>query len=96
MIIPSFGNDSFLFKVDQQNKGENYKNRGYKYDSMSARLVANNPDWTPETILQRGKQMLHYLWLKVNPELAYNLTMNDELDLMGLQFLKQTEPITNG
>lgn len=92
----SFSNDPFLYKVDQNNKGEEYRNRGYKYDSMSARLVANNIDWTPDHIVERGKEMLKYLWLKVHPALPYTLTLEDELDLLGLQFLKQTETVTNG
>lgn len=92
----SFSNDPFLFKVDQQNKGEAYKNRGYKYDSMSARIVANNPDWTPENIVERGRLMLKFLWLKVHPNIVYNLTKEDELDLMGLQFLKENEMQLNG
>jgi uncharacterized protein with ParB-like and HNH nuclease domain len=92
----SFSNDPFLHKVDQQNKGEAYKNRGYKYDSMSARLVANFTDWTPNNIVERGKLMLHYLWIKVHPGTPYNLTLEDELDLMGLQFLKEKETENNG
>jgi uncharacterized protein with ParB-like and HNH nuclease domain len=92
----SFSNDPFLHKVDQQNKGEVYKNRGYKYDSMSARLVANFTDWTPNNIVDRGKLMLHYLWIKVHPGTPYNLTLEDELDLMGLQFLKEKETENNG
>jgi uncharacterized protein with ParB-like and HNH nuclease domain len=92
----SFSNDPFLYKVDQVNKGEDYRNRGYKYDSMSARLVANNTDWTPDHIVERGREMLKYLWLKVHHDLPYNLAENDELDLLGLQFLKQTETVTNG
>lgn len=92
----SFSNDPFLYKVDQNNKGEEYKNRGYKYDSMSARLVANYIDWTPQYLVERGKNMLRFLWLKVHPGLPYNLQENNELDLMGLQFLKQTETVNNG
>lgn len=92
----SFSNDPFLFKVDQNNKGEEYRNRGYKYDSMSARLVANNIDWNPDEIVKRGKSMLQYLWLKVHPKSPYDLILEDELDLLGLQFLKQSEKVTNG
>lgn len=91
----SFSNDPFLYKVDQANKGEEYKNRGYKYDSMSARLVANNLDWTPEAIVERGKDMLNFLWLKVHPGVAYNLSEADELDLLGLQFFKKVETVPN-
>ena len=36
----SFSNDPFLAKVDQSTKGDGYKSRGYKYDSMSAQMVA--------------------------------------------------------
>jgi hypothetical protein len=63
---------------------------------MSARLVANFTDWTPNNIVDRGKLMLHYLWIKVHPGTPYNLTLEDELDLMGLQFLKEKETENNG
>lgn len=83
----SFNNDSFQYKVDQSNKGDGYKNRGYKYDSMSARLVANNADWTPTNILERGKDMLKFLWGKLHGEDLYNLKEKEELELLGLNFM---------
>jgi uncharacterized protein with ParB-like and HNH nuclease domain len=57
----SFSNDPFKFKVDQSNKGKGYPNRGYAYDSMSARVVANEKEWTPNHILNRGLDILKFL-----------------------------------
>lgn len=57
----SLSNDPFNFKVDQSKKGPGYRNRGYAYDSMSARVVANEKDWTPEHILNRGLDILTFL-----------------------------------
>jgi len=91
----SYSNDPFLYKVDQINKGEEYKNRGYKYDSMSARLVANNSDWTPSLLVDRGKDMLKFLWQKLHPGVEYILTENEEFELLGLPFLIKTEPLKN-
>lgn len=92
----SFNDDPFLFKVDQNNKGEQYKNRGYKYDSMSARIVANELEWTPEKIVDRGIDMLDFLWKKLHPGTANPLTRDSKLELLGLPFLKSLPVENNG
>ncbi|OMP32277.1 DUF262 domain-containing protein [Mangrovimonas sp. DI 80] len=90
----SFQNDPFLYKVDQSNKGERYLNRGYKYDSMSAMIVANESEWTPEKVLDRGLKMLKFLCDYVGEDFG---AMSDETKykVLGLDFLlikqKETE-----
>jgi uncharacterized protein with ParB-like and HNH nuclease domain len=83
----SFSNDPFLFKVDQGNKGDQYKNRGYTYDSMSAMLIASqNPEWTPEAIVKKGLDMLKYLCEFIGED--YN-KLSDEVkyQVLGLEFM---------
>lgn len=82
----SVGNGPFLHKTDQANKGPEYVNRGYKYDSMSARLVANYPDWTPETITGRGILMLNFLLEKIGED-PKAISYGEKLKLLGLKFL---------
>lgn len=91
-INSSISNDPFIYKVDQGLKGEQYKNKGFKYDSMSARLVANSPVWSPESIKLRGLDMLDFLWNKLHPGLTNTLTEQQKLSLLGLDFMY--EPIS--
>jgi uncharacterized protein with ParB-like and HNH nuclease domain len=89
----SFSNDQFIFKVDQSNKGEEYKNRGYKFDSMSAMLVASeNEDWSPEKILKRGLEMLKYLCFYIGEDFLA-IEENVKYRILGLEFMipKETE-----
>lgn len=90
----SFSNDPFSHKVDQKNKGDEYKNRGYIHDSMSAQIVAKEPTWTPETIVKRGVEMINFLWEKLHPNEKDILTEKDKLRLLGLGFLvKEEQPV---
>jgi len=83
----SFSNDPFKYKIDQSNKGVNYKNRGYKFDSLSAMIVASeNPEWTPESILKRGLNMLKFLCQYVGVE-SKNISEQDKYKLLGLEFM---------
>lgn len=83
----SFSNGSFKYKIDQSNKGENYKNRGYKFDSLSAMIVASeNTEWTPETILNRGLKMLDFLCQYIGEEYQ-NIEKKDKHKLLGLEFM---------
>jgi hypothetical protein len=91
----SFSNDCFINKKDQSNKGIGYKNRGYSFDSLSAIIVSKNQDWTPETIVKRGQSMLKFLWLKLHPDKPYNISRNQALELLGLQFLIVQESTVN-
>jgi len=79
--------DSFINKVDQKNKGVKTIFKGYKYDSMSARIVADEPDWTPESIKNRGMKMLDHLWDMLHPGQDIKLTENEKLELLGLDFM---------
>jgi len=83
----SISNDKFAYKKDQGLKSKEHQNKGFIYDSMSARIVANNNDWTPTTIIERGKLMINYLWNKLNPDEQNALTDNDKYELLGLYFL---------
>jgi uncharacterized protein with ParB-like and HNH nuclease domain len=86
----SLQNDKFLFKVDQSNKGENYLKRGYKYDSMSAMIVSNEDDWTPEKVLGRGLDMLSFLCKYIGED--YNsLTDETKYKVLGLDFMLKKE-----
>ena len=82
----SFSNDRFAFKVDQSNKGSQYKNRGYRYDSISAQLVAKSLDWTPEAIKERGLMMLKAMLLMLD-EPEDKLSEDEALVLLGLDFM---------
>lgn len=91
----SFSNDSFTNKKDQSHKGSGYKNRGYSFDSLSAIIVSKNEDWTPEVIVKRGRSMLKFLWEKLHPDKTYNISENESLELLGLQFLIKKETVGN-
>lgn len=82
----SFQNDKFLHKVDQNNKGENYRNRGYRYDSMSAMMVAIEEDWTPQHVLERGLTILKFLCDYIDEDFD---AMSDEekYKVLGLEFM---------
>lgn len=82
----SLSNDPFSEKVDQSSKGEGYKSRGYKYDSMSAQMVAKNTEWTPEKIKERGLLMLKSLF-KILGEPQNRLDEKESLKLLGLEFM---------
>ena len=87
----SFSNDPFKYKIDQSNKGENYKNRGYKFDSLSAMIVASeNTKWTPEAILDRGLKMLDFLCQYIGEEYQ-NIEKKDKYKLLGLEFMYEQE-----
>jgi uncharacterized protein with ParB-like and HNH nuclease domain len=82
----SLQNDPFLYKVDQSNKGGNYLNRGYRYDSMSAMIIANEEEWTPTKVLNRGLDMLEFLCDYVGQN--YNeLTGETKYKVLGLDFM---------
>lgn len=83
----SFSNDQFDHKVDQSNKGPSYKARGYRYDSMSAQIVANkNLTWTPEAVKQRGLSMLKALLIMIG-ETIDKLSEEEALVILGLEFM---------
>lgn len=87
----SFSNDPFLYKVDQSNKGASYKNRGYKFDSMSAMLVASeNQDWTPNSIVNRGMQMLSFLCDFIGEDFAA-MEEKTKYKILGLEFMYAPE-----
>lgn len=87
----SFSNDPFLHKVDQSNKGEAYKNRGYKYDSMSAMLITSeNQDWTPESIVSRGMQMLSFLCDFIGEDFSA-MEEQTKYKILGLNFMYEPE-----
>jgi len=83
----SLSNDPYKYKVDQSEKGEKYKKRGYKYDSLSAQILSSDyEDWTPETIKERGITMIDFLLILLGEE---NIDEEQKLDLLGLEFLNQ-------
>lgn len=82
----SLQNDKFLFKVDQSNKGEGYPKRGYKYDSMSAMIVANETEWTPETIVERGLKILSFLCDYINEDFN-SIPIETKYKILGLEFM---------
>ena len=87
----SFSNDPFEYKVDQSNKGENYKNRGYKFDSLSAMIVASeNIEWTPESILKRGLKKLDFLCEYIGEDFN-GIDKLDKYKLLGLEFMLEKE-----
>jgi len=89
----SFSNDPFLYKVDQSNKGSEYRNRGYKYDSMSAMVVANNSDWTPQHILKRGLEILNFLCDYIE-EPMNEMDKQTKYKVLGLEFMYKKDPKT--
>ena len=86
----SLGNERFSYKVDQSIKGDGYKNRGYRYDSMSAQMVAKEPDWTPDSIKERGLLMLNAM-LAMLDEPEDLLDENEALTLLGLEFMIEVD-----
>lgn len=88
----SFGNAPYLHKVDQSKKGEDYKNRGYKFDSMSAMLVASEyEEWTPETITDRGLKMLEYMCDYIGEDFS-QIEEKTKYQILGLDFMFQEKP----
>lgn len=83
----SFSNDSFHHKCDQSSKGEGYRKRGYKYNTMSAQIVANESDWTPEAIKNRGLEMLKYLIEELLGEDYESIPEIERLKMLGLEFM---------
>lgn len=86
----SLQNDPFLFKVDQSNKGDGYPKRGYKYDSMSAMIVANENEWTPESIVDRGLKMLNFLCDYINEDFN-SISVATKYKILGLEFMLVNE-----
>ncbi|WP_206736027.1 DUF262 domain-containing protein [Aequorivita sp. KMM 9714] len=82
----SLQNDPFLYKVDQSNKGEGYLKRGYKYDSMSAMLVANEKDWTPKKVLERGLEILKFLCEHIGEDFN-SISEETKYKVLGLEFM---------
>lgn len=82
----SFQNDPFIYKIDQSNKGKGYPNRGYRYDSMSAMLVANEEDWTPEKVLKRGLDILKFLCDYIGEDFN-SLRVEEKYKVLGLDFM---------
>ena len=87
----SLQNDCFKYKVDQSLKGEGYKKKGYKYDSMSAILVSEYSDWNAESILNRGIEMLDYLWTFLGVSKTTPLSREDKVNLLGLGFIEKKD-----
>ncbi|MBC8193828.1 MAG: DUF262 domain-containing protein [FCB group bacterium] len=86
----SFGNDPFVYKVDQSKKGAEYINRGYLHDSMSAQIVAKEPDWTPITLLARGVRMIDSM-LAMLGEDKHSIEYERKVDLLGLKFMLESD-----
>jgi hypothetical protein len=62
--------------------------RGYFINngSYSEIAVAQFPDWTPETVLERGLAMLHFLESRWDVSLG---TRGEKLELLNLGFLEE-------
>lgn len=82
----SMQNDPFRFKVDQSEKGSQYRNRGYKYDSLSAQIVANESTWSPDSVKNRGLEILDFILLKLDEDQS-KLSKEEKVSLLGLSFL---------
>jgi hypothetical protein len=82
----SFSNDPFQHKVDQSTKGAGCLHRGYRYDSMSAQLVAKEPDWTPESIKNRGIKMLDTMMEFLGEDPAA-MPEPEKLGILGIEFM---------
>lgn len=81
--------DSFVEKIDQSTKGDEYKNKGYKYGNYSEKLVANiweshKRNWSPDEILLRGKRMMVFLLEKLGEK---DFPDEKKAELLGLSFL---------
>lgn len=85
----SLSNDKFDFKKDQGMKSPQHQNKGFKYDSYSARIVANYDEWDTKSITNQGLKMIEFLWLKLHPNKPNPLTNNEKLELIGLDFLNK-------
>lgn len=84
----SMQNDPFKHKVDQSEKGAQYRNRGYRYDSLSAQIVANESTWDPDHVKNRGLKMLDFILLKLDED-QNKLSIEDKVALLGLNFLNK-------
>ncbi|WP_252060361.1 DUF262 domain-containing protein [Acinetobacter sp. AHP123] len=82
----SMQNDPFRFKADQSEKGSQYRNRGYKYDSLSAQIVANESIWSPDHVKNRGLEILDFILLKLDED-QNKLSIDEKVALLGLDFL---------
>lgn len=87
----SISNDRFEFKKDQGLKSPLHHNKGFMYDSYSARIVSNANDWNIESIIERGIKMIDFLWLKLSPNEHNTLTINEKNELLGLDFLNKVD-----
>ena len=75
----SLGNKAFPEKV-----GNADGTVGYRYGSYSENQVASAPDWTPESIVERGLQMISFM------ERRWSLSIGDrsqKLKALGLAFM---------
>ncbi|WP_353166493.1 DUF262 domain-containing protein [Acinetobacter sp.] len=84
----SMQNDPFKHKVDQSEKGAQYRNRGYRYDSLSAQIVANESTWNPDHVKNRGLKILDFILLKLDED-QNKLSIEDKVALLGLNFLNK-------
>lgn len=84
----SMQNDPFIFKVDQSEKGGQYRNRGYRYDSLSAQIVANESTWNPKSIRERSLKLLEFILTKLDED-QNKLSREERLSLLGLNFLNK-------
>ncbi|MEX5379564.1 DUF262 domain-containing protein [Acinetobacter towneri] len=82
----SMQNDPFKHKVDQSEKGAQYRNRGYKYDSLSAQIVANESTWNPDHVKNRGLKILDFILSKLDED-QNKLSIEEKISLLGLNFL---------
>jgi uncharacterized protein with ParB-like and HNH nuclease domain len=79
----SFKNDAFVHKIDQSIKGDNYKNRGYRFNSFIAQMVAKEPEWTAQSILKRGLDMLDFL-VELLEDRSIDLSKREKTEILGL------------
>lgn len=84
----SMQNDPFKHKVDQSEKGAQYRNRGYRYGSLSAQIVANESTWNPDHVKNRGLKILDFILLKLDED-QNKLSIEDKVALLGLNFLNK-------
>lgn len=82
----SMQNDPFKHKVDQSEKGVQYRNRGYRYDSLSAQIVANESTWSPDHVKNRGLKILDFILSKLDED-QNKLSIEEKISLLGLNFL---------
>jgi len=72
--------------VDQSEKGTQYRNRGYRYDSLSAQIVANESTWNPDHVKNRGLKILDFILSKLDED-PNKLSIEEKISLLGLNFL---------